>query len=327
MGLAEDASSPAVATITGSGAVTTASFSPPAGSLLVAMACSAFATSGNSTVVTLSDSGGHTWTQAVLEQDARSASNNSGGTVGIWWTYLSTAPGAMTVSMSATNMGGGASLCVKVITGAASTQNGATAHSEFGATTNTTTGSTAITTTKAGSIVYGVVDDGEAGSTFTANAATTVINTYADSTDIVTIVDIKSGVTGTPGSVTLGGTWSTTTDSRIALFEVLPAAGSMASAALMPGVSSTGSPNIPAAASAAAALGTAASASPQFAGTASVPLSLSAMSSPVGAATQALTLAASATGSPQITGAASQALSLAAAVPSINTGGALLTFL
>lgn len=224
MSLAESASAPPIVHQTGATPPSTASFSPPASSLVVAMVCSAFATSGNTSVVGLTDSGSHTWTQKVLEQDARTGANNSGGTIAIYESYFSSAPGSISLTITSTNSGGGFSIVTKVLTGADPTQAGvASAHSEFGATTNTTTGSLAITTTTTGSIVYGMVDDGEIGGIFTPNGSSTSIDNWQDATDIITISAFKSGITGTPGSVTLGGSWGTATNSRIALLEVIPA--------------------------------------------------------------------------------------------------------
>jgi hypothetical protein len=64
--LAEDPSSPAVAYTNTATSVPTASFSPPAGSLLVAMVASdCSGTAGQSMTMTVSDSSGLTWTQWV----------------------------------------------------------------------------------------------------------------------------------------------------------------------------------------------------------------------------------------------------------------------
>jgi hypothetical protein len=63
-GLNEDASSPALpAVVTGAKTISTASFTPPAGSLLVAQVSSAYDGSGNPITMTVSSTGGLTWTE------------------------------------------------------------------------------------------------------------------------------------------------------------------------------------------------------------------------------------------------------------------------
>jgi hypothetical protein len=73
--LAEDASAPAVAESTGSTTVTTASFTPPAGSLIVALVAS---DGGSGTTTMTVSGGGYTWTQAA----SGNASGN--GYAGVW---------------------------------------------------------------------------------------------------------------------------------------------------------------------------------------------------------------------------------------------------
>jgi hypothetical protein len=63
-GLNEDASSPAIpALVTGAKTISTASFTPPAGSLLVAQVASNYDGSGNPITMVVSSTGGLTWTQ------------------------------------------------------------------------------------------------------------------------------------------------------------------------------------------------------------------------------------------------------------------------
>src|SRR5579864_7639831 len=74
--LTEDASGPAVASTTSLTAVTTASFTPPAGSLLVALVASDGGT--GTTTMALSDTGGHTWAELVKNNAV------AGDYAGVW---------------------------------------------------------------------------------------------------------------------------------------------------------------------------------------------------------------------------------------------------
>jgi hypothetical protein len=74
--LTEDASAPAVVSTTTLTAVTTASFTPPAGSLLVALVASDGGT--GVTTMALSDTGAHTWTELVKNNVA------GGDYAGVW---------------------------------------------------------------------------------------------------------------------------------------------------------------------------------------------------------------------------------------------------
>lgn len=229
MAIAEDtANQPAIATISGVNPVTTASFSPAAATLVVAVVCFPWATLGNTIAITFSDSLSNTWTNPVTRSCNHSAGNLAGGTIGIYYHYFASAPGSMTLTASGTNQAGGAEIATRCFTGAASSQTGAaTGSAENGNPTNSTTATTSITTTTTGSIVYGMASDGNgfSGQTFTVNGSTTGINYWnTDTTDLVYSEFFKSAVTTTPGAVTLGGTWGTATQSPIAMFEVLPAA-------------------------------------------------------------------------------------------------------
>jgi hypothetical protein len=89
--LAEDASSPASVTGLTSTALTTAVFSPPAGSLLVAAFCGE-GDGVNAQTVTLSDSAGLSWTQDVFACIAAS------GFSGVWTAVVPAAPFAIGIT-------------------------------------------------------------------------------------------------------------------------------------------------------------------------------------------------------------------------------------
>jgi hypothetical protein len=222
MAIAEDATTPAVATIQGPATtLATASFSPPSGSLLLAIAAVAQATSLSS--ITMADSGAHTWTGGPSKF---SATVGYGGCK-IFYTYLSSAPGSITV----TGTYGGAtaqdlSLAVRVLTGTNSSQAGAaTAATE---TASTTVGTVSVTTTTTGSKVYGISMSCFPNTALTLNGATSLINSYADTPVGSNTVDWRAtNATGTPGATTLGGTWGATCDvAEVLAFEVLPGGAS-----------------------------------------------------------------------------------------------------
>jgi hypothetical protein len=101
-GLTEDASSPAPASTTATTTITSASFTPPAGSLLVAMVAS---DGGTGTVtVTVSDSSSLTWTQRA------NAAGTHTGYAGVWTApvpppIIATAAAAGAGSVTAANFG------------------------------------------------------------------------------------------------------------------------------------------------------------------------------------------------------------------------------
>ena len=96
-GLAEDSSSPAVATTKTTDTVTTASFSPPAGSLLVAVVASnASGTTNDSMTMTVSDSSGLTWTRRVTGSLVEGTGSYQLATV---WT--APVPGGTSVALTA----------------------------------------------------------------------------------------------------------------------------------------------------------------------------------------------------------------------------------
>lgn len=216
----EDASRPPVITLTGAGTVTTASFSPPTNTLLLALVSGGYGAT-NPTGVTITDSGSHTWTAAAT---ATGTATNK-GVAKIYHCYLSTAPGSITVTATFTNLSGGRLLDVHVITGAASNQSTGTAATSVRSTA-VTAADIAVALTKTGSRVYGISDDPDTASAFTANGLTTVLTNYNNTTDGVQLVSWRG--TNSTGSLdvgtspTYGGSWATGQTSNTAAFEVLP---------------------------------------------------------------------------------------------------------
>jgi hypothetical protein len=219
--LAEDASSPAVIASTSGGSpliTTTASFTPPAGSLLVVMAISGRSSGALQTAITISSSPAQTWT---VPANAQGAGADNGGTAQIAYTYLAATPGAMTVTSSMTNVSSGRSLLVKVITGAAVSQSGAGVNTRVQSVVNTD-GTISVTTTAVGSLVYGASDAIDGNSALTLNGSTTLLNDFSNATQASRYTQWKAAaVTGIPGAVTLGGTYAAARKSSIAALEIL----------------------------------------------------------------------------------------------------------
>lgn len=215
MAIAEDASTPAVsATSAGNGTQTTASFSPPAGSLLVAVAVANYIQSGTSSIA-LSDSTGGTWT---IPTGAEVAVNDSRIKIGT--RYLASAPGAMTVS-AAMVLTDGRWLAVRVLTGADPTQA-----SPVTATANATStaGGLAMTPT-AGSFVYGgVANTSNSTQTLTANAASVLLTPLSNPSNSWT-AGFRSAAAASGSATTYGGTFTASCIHLLLAMEVKAATG------------------------------------------------------------------------------------------------------
>jgi hypothetical protein len=201
--ISEDASTPAVVTATGvqNPSATTAAFSPPAGSRLVVIVSVAAQAVMTSPGITVSDSGGHVWTQIQLI-----SLNNFRVMTGIFTTYLTTAPGSITVNAVTTGMPAGANAiqsAVRVVNNTAVSQAGAGSSGTTGSSTQNTV---AVTTTQQGSLVYVGM------STFSANplspfSGTTTINIDEDAnTNCGLAAGKASALTATPGNMSFGWT-------------------------------------------------------------------------------------------------------------------------
>jgi hypothetical protein len=222
MPITEHGSTPAVVTGTGVGNLVTAAFTPPAGTLLIALVAAGYANSPTVPGITISGGGG-TWTAGPTQ-------GSSGGTffgrVSIFYRWLDVAPGSTSVTATYTNLVGGRFMAVRVLSGAAASQVGAGS-----ATRDITVGTTAwtqsITTTRFGSQVYGVCDDPVANDVLTAAANSTLVGAaFQNATDSISCAACKAtATTGTPGATTLGFTNAASQLGVLALFEVLPDAG------------------------------------------------------------------------------------------------------
>jgi hypothetical protein len=253
MAITEDASTPVITTGSDAGTTTTStktiasvSFSPPANSMLVALVGGGWGNSAtNAMVASVTDSTSGTWTAGPSAAGTDTAAR---GVAAIFYRYLPSAPGSITVTASITNMCGGRLLAVRVLNGAASTQSGAGSASVINAAT--ASGTVNVTTTVTGSQVYGINDDSGSNTAYTASGSTSVLSgtpngDFNDTADAIRLVAWKAtNTTGTPGATTLGVTWATATKNNVVALEVLPLSATTATAVSATGVGTANNPTV-----------------------------------------------------------------------------------
>lgn len=222
MAITEDASTPPIASGTGGATpLTTASFSPPAGSVMVALVAAGYQDVASGVPgITVTDSVGGTWLPGPT---VASSTGNFLGRTSIFLRALPSAPGSMTVSANYTNINGGRFIKVVVLNGAALSQAGAATITRD-VNTNQTDWTQSIVSTKVDSVFYGVVDDPNVNNTVSAAANTSLVGTaFNDSTDGIVSAAFKStAATVTPGSISLGVTMGTTSQGILAIQEIVP---------------------------------------------------------------------------------------------------------
>jgi phosphatidylinositol-3-phosphatase len=193
-GITTDPSTPAVVhSGYGAGSLSTASFSPPAGSLMEVIVNALQAAAGGDTV-TVTDSKGDTFT-AGPHIAATKAPNSS------WFFqyYETSAPGSLTVTAhQAGSHLGTLQLAVQVLDNAAPSQAGAAAGT-YNGTTGTTSQTHALTNTQSGSSLYVVVGNGDSGATLTPVSGQVNVNVWNDP---------ASGNDGAVGQLATSGTGS-----------------------------------------------------------------------------------------------------------------------
>jgi hypothetical protein len=173
--------------------VPTASFSPPAGSLLEVIVNALQAAPGGDTV-TVTDSKGDTFTAGPHIAGTK-APNSS------WFFqyYETSAPGAVTVTAHQTGSNlGTLQLIVHVLTGAAGNQAGA-ASGSYDGTTATTSETHALTNTQPGSWLYVAVGNGDESATLTPVGSEVNVDVWND---------LHSGNDGAIGRLATSGTGS-----------------------------------------------------------------------------------------------------------------------
>lgn len=215
-GIGVDPSTPAVVHGGyGVASVSTAGFSPPAGSLVMVIVNALQGAPGGVTV-TVTDSKGDTF--AAGAHIAGTAAPNS-----TWFFEIlePTAPGALTVTahQSGSNLGT-VQLAVQVLDNAAADQSGAAAGTYNGVTATTAQNRT-LTNTRSGSWLYVAAGNGDSGSTLTPVAGQATINTWNDPASGNDAAIGRLATTST-GSQTLGWTASESDPFEWAAQEVLP---------------------------------------------------------------------------------------------------------
>ncbi len=203
--------------------VSTATFYPPPGSLLVALLSFQWGNvTASATLLANDSSGGGNWTSAVHAESAGSRYAQSA----IFTKYFAAAPGGITVTAGKTGtVICNISLAVRVVMNAAIDQTGRGTSSAYLTTTNAAQQS--ITAAQLGSRIYTVasLDNND---TLTVNGATTTIDLWQNaSINAVNAIGRSTALTTAAGSQGPYG-WSggtTSSDTAVVSLEVLAAAG------------------------------------------------------------------------------------------------------
>lgn len=217
MTISEDTGNQPAAVHSTTTAATTASFSPAAFTLLVAMvACDGAGTSA--TTVVMSDSTSGTWT--LLKRQNTTNNPALGGSAEVWARFLGTAPGSMTVTATWTATGqNGGNLVVRSLLGAASVQPGATGGTGGASVAPIAT----LSPNRLGSWVYGACLDYSTNASMTANANTALIDQFQDATNGDTWATFKGSAAVSTTASTAFGFTNANTAYNTAAAEVLAA--------------------------------------------------------------------------------------------------------
>ena len=216
LGLYEDPSTPQPSSVVASSGVAySATFSPPAGTLVVVEVSWLFANSTGATI-SCSDTNGSSYALKASKQDAFSSTISA-----VFEFYYTTAPGDLAVVITCSSTGSASAIIApRVLVGASTVQTSAATAAVAG---NSDSWVGSITTTTAGSLVY-VATSGGVNSNLTPVANTTTISTW-DSTAVADTgaVGVSSNATGTPGAITYGFTATGATAYAFAAVEIIPA--------------------------------------------------------------------------------------------------------
>jgi hypothetical protein len=213
--IAADPSSPAVVhSGYGVSSLSTAGFSPPAGSLLEVIVNALQAAPGGDTV-TVTDSRGDAFTGGP-----HIAGTNAPNSSWFFQFYETSAPGSLTViaHQAGSNLGT-LQLAVQVLDGAASSQAGA-ASGSYNGTTGTTSQTHALTNTQSGSWLYVAAGNGDSFATLTPVGGEVNVNVWNDPASGNDGAVGRLATTGT-GSQVLGWTASDSDPFEWAAQEVL----------------------------------------------------------------------------------------------------------
>jgi hypothetical protein len=210
----ESSTAPAAVTATTT-SVTTASFTPVANSLIVAIGICGNNTGSGTLTAPVTDSLGSTWT--LLKR----ANGGAAGSVDIWAMDAGSSPAARTCTVTGTGGANavGVALCVKVLVGP---KPAATVVGASGSAAGTTAYSLALTSTITGSLVVGGLVDVVAAGALTANANTTAWQSVSDATNTEKYGAWRGqALVVTPGAVTYGYTNATGDNQNLAAVELL----------------------------------------------------------------------------------------------------------
>jgi len=237
MAIALDASTPAATTIVkASTSQASASFSPPANSLIIVFfGVQAVDSASAQSVSAVTNTGtALTWTRKVL---ANHSGSSPGGSAEIWWAFNTAAQTGITVSANftrpaaaSTDQNGGL-MAVKVYTGTATSLSTAASGSQIS--TANAVFSASVTTTAANSWVWGVALNWSNSTVGTAGTAQTIVESVNDTTSGDAEWSQKQNAT-TPSSgtsVTINDTAPSVTH-LLAVIEILAAGGTLKTATL-----------------------------------------------------------------------------------------------
>lgn len=232
-----EAGTTAVATANTS-TVTTASFTPAAGSLVVALVAAGNGDGFTSALGAVTDSVSGTWTRLAGDADT------FGGVAEVWIKDAGASPVAQTVTYTPGGGGpgdqpvSGLLAVAKWYSGArpAAQQNGVTAVNG-----GTTAFTKSITPRESGSVVVLAHASHSASFTLTANAATTLVGQTNGPSGDTASASRSTATTTAATAVTLGYTNGASGDQRMALAEILAAGATLiASYSVVPGASGAG---------------------------------------------------------------------------------------
>lgn len=223
MVLALDASSPAIVYTEASATVTTASFTPPSGSRMVAMLANNTGSGNTPVSPTIGDSiGSITWTQQ--EWQGRPEGTTADGMTAIW-TAVGTGA-AMTVATSHSDPATGSALKVMVFTDTDGGTPGVGAVVETSSVSASTTTAISLTATVTNSRAVMVYSDWSAQAAATAGANTTLTGGGSAAAGAITyafaLQSTNGGVSG--ASTTLNLSHGSANSRRWAAIEITPTA-------------------------------------------------------------------------------------------------------
>jgi hypothetical protein len=200
MAVAIDASSPVAVTGTSTAAITTASFTPPASAIIVAIANTGNSTGSGAQSGTITDSLSGAWTSIIA------ANTTDQGTVQAFRRDVGGSPAAMTVTWAPSGTNGkGSQLDVWVITGAGA--SGAAAIGATASAVSATAGQISIMPVATGSLLFMGLTYTDTGVTLTANGVTTSDKATVDSTNGETYAAAHlTGTTTTTAATSVGYT-------------------------------------------------------------------------------------------------------------------------